>query len=193
MAQLENLRLSVSKQEAALSAITATAVATRQDLTGGHTKAARRRVTQYPRPYQNEICGLRKCYCDCHQTTSLQPRFWPLRISSSASWKPCSKASCRNSKNASVWISFTQIGIRLAISLSLDVMLSSQESYIRPSLSFQRVVRRTSPGFTILYELELGVRKDWGKAKQDLLELFESGKASPRDVDPDGATWLEVR
>jgi hypothetical protein len=191
MAQLENLRLSVSKQEAALSAITATAVATRQDLTGGHTIAAKRRVTQYPRSYQKEICGLRKCYCDYHQTTSLQ--IWPLRISSSSSWKPCSKASCQNSKNASVWISFTQIGIRLAISLSLDVMLSSQESYIRPSLSFQRVVRRTSPGFKILYELQYGVRTDWSKAKQHLLELFETGRASPRDIDPNGRMWLEVR
>lgn len=192
MAQLENMSLSISKQEAALCAITRTATITRLDSVDIETKSAKRSFLQYLRPYQNKLCYLRKCCCDCHNTISLQASFWPLKLTSSLFWKPCRKVSCRNSKNASVWISFTQIGIRLAVSISLDVMFTSGESYIRPSLSVQRVVRRTSPGFTILFELKMGVRTDWNKARQDLLELFETGKGSPLDVDPDGQTWLEV-
>ncbi|KAH8753749.1 ankyrin repeat-containing domain protein [Hyaloscypha sp. PMI_1271] len=96
-----------------------------------------------------------------------------------------------NAKNASLWVSLTQVGVPLAVRVSLDFVLSSQQSHITPSLGFQRVVRRTSPGFKLLWELEGGHRNDWGRARQDLLELFESGEASPRDVDPDGNTWLE--
>ncbi|RDL36101.1 uncharacterized protein BP5553_06713 [Venustampulla echinocandica] len=72
--------------------------------------------------------------------------------------------------------------------------LQTQFWSLKLSSSFwfsKRVVRRTSPGFKLLWELESGQRRDWDRARQDLLELFETGKASPRDIDPDGQTWLE--
>jgi len=62
-----------------------------------------------------------------------------------------------------------------------------------PSLTFQRVVGNDSPGFKYLRELRKGRVLDWEEAKGELQNLFDSGKASPRDVDPDGQTWIEVR
>jgi hypothetical protein len=153
---------------------------------------ARRMLLRHPQLHQEESCRLKRCCCACHDTTSLQTRFWTLKLSSSWFWKACNKSSCRNAKSVSIWINLTQIGIQRAICVSFDVMFNSHKSYIAPSLSFQRVVRRTSPGFKLLWELETGQRTDWNRAKQDLLELFETGKASPRDIDPDGRTWLEV-
>lgn len=72
-------------------------------------------------------------------------------------------------------------------------MWNSQHSYISPPLGFQRVVKFTSPGFEVLWELQSHRRGDWLAAGDDLLTLFNSGEASPRDIDPEGKTWLEVR
>jgi hypothetical protein len=112
--------------------------------------------------------------------------------SSSWLWNKCDTAFCKNSKTASIWISLTPVGVPWAVRAGLSYMFSSQQSYISPSLDFQRVVRSTSPGFKLLWELETGQRRDWNKARQDLTELFDSGQASARDVDRDGRTWLEV-
>jgi hypothetical protein len=143
--------------------------------------------------YQERLCSLKRCCCVCHDAITLLGGPWFLTLPlSSWSWKGCNKAFCRNAKSASFWVSLTQIGVPLAVRVSLDFVLSSQQSHITPSLSFQRVVRRTSPGFKLLFELAGGHRQDWDKARQDLLELFKSGEASPRDIDPDGKTWLDV-
>jgi hypothetical protein len=44
----------------------------------------------------------------------------------------------------------------------------------------------------LLWELETNQREDWDTAKQELLELFDSGQALPLDIDPDSETWLEA-
>lgn len=106
--------------------------------------------------------------------------------------KSAALKSSENSKNASIWISLSQIGIPYAVYASLSFMFTSQRSSISPSLGYQRVVRNTSPGFKLLWELETKQRTDWDRARQDLVELFNRRQASPKDVDPDGRTWLEV-
>jgi hypothetical protein len=150
-------------------------------------------VINNPLRYQQELCSRNRCCCVCHDTLLLQGRAWSLKLPSAHSlWKPCNKKSCENSKNASLWIGLSQIGIPYAIRAGLSFMFNSQRSFITPSLDFQRVVRNTSPGFKLLWELETEQRGDWTRVRQDLMELFDSGQASPRDVDRDGRTWLEV-
>jgi hypothetical protein len=155
-------------------------------------KSKKSGLTNHPQLYQKRLCSLNRCCCACHETTFLQGRSWSLKCPSSWIWRQCNKASCQHAKNVSFWFSLTQLGVPWAVCVSFDFMLSSHQSHISPSLGFQRVVRRTSPGFKLLWELQTGQRKDWIRARQDLTELFESGKASPQDVDPDGQTWLEV-
>ena len=143
--------------------------------------------------YQRKVCYTKTCCCTCHDSSFVQGEGWSLKLpSSSWLWNSCSKASCKNSKTTSIWISLTSIGVPWAIRAGLSYMFSSQQSYISPSLDFQRVVKNTSPGFKLLWELETGQRRDWKIAQKDLAVLFESGQASPRDLDRDGRTWLEV-
>lgn len=146
-----------------------------------------------PLIYQKRQCSLNRCCCTCHDNTFLiQGGGWSVKLPSLWGWKPCSKLSCQNSKNASIWISLTKVGIPWAVKASLNFMFSSHQSSISPSLDFQRVVKNTSPGFELLWKLETGQLRDWVKARHDLVKLFDSGEASPRDVDPNGRTWLEV-
>jgi hypothetical protein len=164
---------------------TRTAVQTRR-----RSKALNRQ--QYALP-TGKPCFLDNCCCSCHQVSSIQGRYWSLKFPAiSKFWTPCSTASCGNAMKASLWISLTKIGCPWAVSATLNVMWNSQHSYISPSLDFQRVVRFTSPGFKVLWELQSHQRDDWATARDDLLALFDSGEASPRDIDPEGKTWLEV-
>jgi hypothetical protein len=191
---ISHKQLSILEQiNTRLSSFPATASIDEPEFTLPKSKNRFSALVNRPQLYQQRLCSLNRCCCACHDAITLHGRSWSLRLPLSPwSWKGCNKASCRNAKNASLWISLTQVGVPLAVRVSLDFVLSSQQSHITPSLGFQRVVRRTSPGFKLLWELEGGHRNDWGRARQDLLELFESGEASPRDVDPDGNTWLEV-
>lgn len=144
--------------------------------------------------YHARLCAVERCCCACHDSTNVQARSW-MRLEFS-SWNRCNKASCRNSKKANLWFSLTQIGIPLAGSLSLNFVLGSQQLHttlsFRSDLDFPRVVRRTSPGFKLLHDAQHINGKGWPEVKRDLIELFDSGKASPKDVDPDGNTWLDV-
>jgi hypothetical protein len=142
---------------------------------------------------KEDLCRTNKCCCDCHDTISILSRSWPLRMSCSA-WlrNRCTKSSCIYAKKASFWMSLSPIGIPLAICIGLDVMRSAEGFSISPSLSFPNVVKRTSPGFELLWKIQRGTIKDWATAREQLLDLFETGRASPRDVDPDGESWLEV-
>lgn len=180
-------------RETALPSLATSASINTIDFIRAKTKHANLRSIDYPQLYQEELCRLKRCCCACHETVSIQGRFWPTKLSSSLwLWKSCNKSTCRNARGASILVSLTQIGIPLAFCVGLEFMIGSRESYIHPFLNLPPVVRRTSPGFKLLWELQTGQRADWNRAKEDLLELFQTGKASPKDVDPDGETWLEV-
>jgi hypothetical protein len=149
-----------------------------------------RRSTQY-NPAKR--CGIKKCCCTCHDTTLLRGIFWSIEVPILSSfWKPCNSSSCANATSASIWLGFRQIGIPWTIYANLNLIWSSQQLCLSPSLSFQRVVGYDSPGFKLLRELRKGHITDWDEARGELQNLFDSGKASPLDIDPDGETWLEV-
>ncbi|KAH8595828.1 ankyrin repeat-containing domain protein [Bisporella sp. PMI_857] len=103
----------------------------------------------------------------------------------------CSRSICAKASKASLRINLTQWGVLWAVEARLEWFWSAQKGFIYPSLSFDKVVRRTSPGFKLLWELQTGQKTDWQLARKELLELFQSGLASPHDLDPEGYTWLE--
>lgn len=143
--------------------------------------------------YQSVLCSQNRCCCVYHGSVSVQGRSWFLKLPSTLRiWEQCSLKSCQNARHYSLWLGLTQLGIPLAIHLNLDFVLNAQQYRILPSVCFQRVVRRTSPGFKLLHELETFQKRDWESARQEIPDLFTSGQCSPQDVDPDGRTWLEV-
>lgn len=102
-----------------------------------------------------------------------------------------------------------QLGLSVALIPSLQLIVNSDHGMqILPSLQMQRTCEYTSEGFRALYMLECGhgtrdlkaseeqrhIR--WVTYKQDKLaeikQLFHERKVSHLDVDPSGATWLEV-
>jgi len=83
------------------------------------------------------------------------------------------------------------LGIPFAVRLTLDFILSSGYTYISPSLQVKRLVDWDSPAFEVLGHMRWEEQK-FEDGRDQLLRLFESGKASPLDILPDGTTMLEV-
>lgn len=142
-------------------------------------------------PSTSSVCLLNKCSCACHNSRTLRGKVWILEYPRNSGWGLCTRKSCSLSKRASIWISLSLFGIPWAVIFTLDVMLSSQYSFISPSLRLRRVVDWDSPGFKVISDVRWNYRscKD-GLAK--LVKLFQNGKASPLDTLPDGTTMPEV-
>jgi len=136
-------------------------------------------------------CAPGKCHCACHTTKTHSGRFWSLKIPNR--WTSCDRRTCSNYRNASIWISLSSIGISYNIIASLNFLFSTQQSYIAPSLSVQHVVDWDSPAFALLDIRDLDEQPHFEGAREQLTKLFESGRASPLDVLPDGKSLIEVR
>lgn len=135
-----------------------------------------------------------KCLCSCHTIASKSGRFWVCKVPSLAGlFSACNRKSCRNRVvRASYRISLSRFNILWAIQLSLGLAWGESGCSISPVLRTDRIVKYTSPGFTLLWQSETGQIK-WPEAGKKLQRLFAENEASPFDVDPKGGTWLEVR
>jgi hypothetical protein len=109
----------------------------------------------------------------------------------------------------SLRVTLHQLGLSVALIPSLQLIVNSDHGMqILPSLQMQRTCDYNSEGFRALYMLECGHGAGdlkaseeqrhimWLTYKQDKLaeikQLFHERKVSHLDVDPSGATWLEV-
>jgi hypothetical protein len=109
----------------------------------------------------------------------------------------------------SLRVALNRLGFSVAIVPSLQFIVSPDyRLQILPSLQMQRTRKYTSEGFRALYLLQHGYDtsdRKWSDEqtsagfvtyKQEKLaeikQLFHHGKVSHLDVDPSGATWLEV-
>jgi hypothetical protein len=106
-------------------------------------------------------------------------------------WNSCDKTTCRNYKRASIWISLNNIGIPYAILASLDIMWTIHQSIISPSLQITRVVDWQSPAFALLRDIRWN-QMEFKKARNEMIQLFDSGAASAMDILPNGKSLPEV-
>ena len=136
-------------------------------------------------------CLLDQCYCTCHTSKIVSGRFWSLKIPQLPIWNSCDKPSCGCYRTASIWISLNAIGIPYAVIASVEVMLTSRQSYISPSLKAKRVVNWDSPAFALLGQVRWN-QMEFGEARKRLVHLFDTGQASPIDILPNGKTLPEV-
>ncbi|KAH6724452.1 hypothetical protein BKA61DRAFT_649362 [Leptodontidium sp. MPI-SDFR-AT-0119] len=135
-------------------------------------------------------CSLNKCCCACHTSKTITGRFWSAKIPWFPIWNACDKSSCGCYRKASIWISLNAIGIPYAIIANLDILLTSQRSYISPSLQAKRVVNWESPAFALLWEMRWN-EMEFVDTRRALTELFSSGQASPIDILPNGKSLTE--
>ena len=138
---------------------------------------------------QRSKCSLRNCYCACHASSTRSGRFWSLKFP--YDWNSCDR-TCHNYKRASIWISLNNIGIPYAILASLDFMWTIHQSYISPSLQVTRVVDWHAPAFALLGDIRWN-QMSFEEARNQMVQLFDSGVASPLDVLPNGKSLPEVR
>jgi hypothetical protein len=141
------------------------------------------------RPRKHHNRWFTQCYCTCH-VSSKAGLFWPA--AALPLWKNCSRANCCIRKSHTFRLSLAQFGVLAAVQINFQTISSTRKFNISPSLTFERMVKRTSPGFQVLWRLRTGQEDNWPKARRELIRLFETGQASPVDIDPDGETWLEV-
>lgn len=152
------------------------------------------------------------CFCRCHTKLESTGRWIFFAVAGIPTYfQTCDKPDC-NSRvyGVSLRVALAQIGIPCAWTMSLDLSAGCTGLRLYPSLTPERVVPYTYPGFRILEEiqhrslidwnapLDIDTKYDlWSNARdQKVLELqtmFKSGRISPRDVDPQGRSWLEVR
>lgn len=138
-------------------------------------------------------CLNNRCACSCHKMLIKSSRFWSYKLPSIAKiFSACDRTSCKNrSLQTHFRVSLSRLGILRSIELRLGFGWGesglSTSFMLRPS----RIVRYTSPGFEVLRKCMTGLI-EFPEARTELLKLFDEGRASIDDVDPSGATWLEV-
>jgi hypothetical protein len=99
-------------------------------------------------------CARNKCYCSCHDSTSISGSFWSLKVPLRPTFlRSCNRLSCSNHKRASLWVSLEQIGIPYAVIASLDILWSAQKTFISPSLQIRRVVSWNAPAFVAVRDI----------------------------------------
>jgi hypothetical protein len=109
----------------------------------------------------------------------------------------------------SLRVALNRLGLSVAVVPSLQFIISPDyRLQILPSLQMQRTRKYTSEGFRAMYMLQHGYDVSDVKGREEQLhvrfvtykqeklaeikQLFHEGKVSHLDVDPSGATWLEV-
>ena len=151
------------------------------------------------------------CRCRCHYTSQHSGSIFSWIFHGFVDpFENCNMAGCNSRRYMlSLRVALGRLGLPLALIPSLQLIVNPDRGIqILPSLQMQRTCNYTSQGFRALYMLEHGhdtsVRKGsdeqyparWMTYKQNKLaeikQLFYEGKVSHLDVDPSGATWLEV-
>jgi hypothetical protein len=142
---------------------------------------------------RTDVCLDGKCPCSCHRMWT--KKGWPCswRISSPfALFSSCDRAKCEN-RNFHVALQLSLVPAHLFHLLKLRLQLSWGERGFSMSTGLEpiRVVKFTSPGFEVLWKT-ITQQISPPDAQRDLTQLFETGQASPNDVNPKGLSLLEV-
>ena len=103
----------------------------------------------------------------------------------------CFSISDHRKRQFIIFIVLPRMNIQWCLKASLNLTWGNGRYSIAPALELERIVKYTSPGYEIFWKCEMGIL-DLPNGLVQLDRLFRAGKASPLDVDPGGATWLEV-
>ena len=138
-------------------------------------------------------CDKRRCQCQCHAVAIRSGRFWSTKFPSIATlWGSCNRADCENRQHFfSFRVSLTPLGIKRAAIFVTSLSLEPKRFFISPSLSTDRTVDFTAPGFVLLWKYQ--TRQIHFKAfRKYIVQSIQSGNSHINDVDPAGRGWLEV-
>lgn len=161
-----------------------------------------------------QLCwqGRGGCGCRCHYRNDYKGSFFSWVFHGFASpLEACNVDGCNSRRYMlSLRVALNRLGLSVAVTPSLQLIISPDyRLQILPSLQMQRTRKNTSEGFRALYMLQRGYDTSdpkWSDKQRstrlmiyeqdklaEIKQLFHEGKVSHLDVDPSGATWLEVR
>ncbi|KAI0839534.1 hypothetical protein F5Y06DRAFT_265649 [Hypoxylon sp. FL0890] len=137
-------------------------------------------------------CQVRHCSCSCHIRGSVARRFWNLEYTPlSMILQNCDNAKCTSRRHRiSLRLAFTQMGLPWAITLGLDMAVEAGKYSIGPTLETERIVRYTSPGFKLLWELK-AYHISRVDAIQGFRELWRKDPNMVYHVNPAGRGYIE--
>ncbi|KAE9370181.1 ankyrin [Stipitochalara longipes BDJ] len=145
-------------------------------------------LSRYQHVLRPSKCSPRKCYCSCHSSSTRSGKLWTLKVP--YDWNPCDKTTCHNYKRTSFWFSLANIGIPYVIRASLDIMWTTNQSYISPLLQVTRVVDSNAPAFALLEDIKWNAMT-FEEARNGMMALFDSRAASPLDILSNGQSLPE--
>lgn len=163
----------------------------------GHTDSSPVEVHSCPRKYpsrRSRGCPYRKCRCRCHTEGSTGGRFWGFQYTPlSMILADCDNPRCDTRQyKVSFRVALSQFGLNWAVTASA-VMQSGGGSYpLGVSLRPQHIVRFTSDGFLLLFNILQGLTSlDDGIAS--FKTLCKNDPSLVDHVNPAGRGYIEVR
>ncbi|KAH9893058.1 hypothetical protein F4778DRAFT_749463 [Xylariomycetidae sp. FL2044] len=137
-------------------------------------------------------CALRSCPCSCHLVGTTQRRFWSFEFTPlSAFLGQCDRKECTARRNQwSARLALSQWGIPFAVSAGVHLVSQSGKYCLQPSLSVQRIVKYTSPGFEAIAKCQEGLITPQEACKK-LGDLARSDSSFKVHVDPAGNGYIE--
>ncbi|KAI1502079.1 hypothetical protein F5X99DRAFT_172328 [Biscogniauxia marginata] len=142
---------------------------------------------------RTDSCRVKACSCSCHVRANITRRFWGLEYTPlSMILQGCDNSRCTTRRHRIAFrVAFTQLGLPLALTLGLDMAVKAGRYSVAPTLETERVVRYTSPGFKLIWELrtrQIGQEE----AVQGFRELWRKDPYMIYHVNPAGRGYIEV-
>ncbi|KAI0113806.1 hypothetical protein F4776DRAFT_639054 [Hypoxylon sp. NC0597] len=137
-------------------------------------------------------CQVKHCSCSCHIRGSVTRRFWSLNYTPlSMILQRCDNAKCTSRRHQiSFRLAFTQMGLPWAITLGLEMAAEAGKYSIGPTLETERIVRYTSTGFKLLWELRTD-QISGSDAIRGFRELWKKDPHMVYHVNPAGRGYIE--
>ncbi|KAK8875182.1 26S proteasome non-ATPase regulatory subunit 10 [Apiospora arundinis] len=156
---------------------------------GSNTPGPARAYQQRRRPVK---CTKRGCPCRCHTKGALIRRFWSFEYTPlSMILQSCDHPSCNGRRyDASIRVALSQLGLPWAFTLGFHFQSERADYSLYPSLGGQTIVRYTSPGFKLLFDI-VHDEVELVEGLKQFTELWRRDPGMGNHVNPGGRTYVE--
>ncbi|KAK8094824.1 hypothetical protein PG997_001509 [Apiospora hydei] len=137
-------------------------------------------------------CLKRSCTCCCHRKGTVHRRFWAFKYTPlSMILGSCDNPTCDGRQYTySFRVALSQLGFPWAVTAAIGIQSEATGYSIGLSLRPQHIVRYTSPGFEILYNVsERFITLDEGISR--FTEMYRKDPSFIHHIDPSGKGYLE--
>ncbi|KAL4965008.1 ankyrin repeat domain-containing protein [Aspergillus stella-maris] len=137
-------------------------------------------------------CKPMHCYCSCHSQHRSSARFWTVEYTPlSAILSTCSNPKCTGTcYRWNLQLALSNYGIPLKIGTAITFFAGGRGLSLQPSLSIDRVVKYTSPGFETLWRFQRGLLSI-GEFQDSFRKLKRSDPSINRHINPGGRTYVQ--